>query len=155
MLAFVPITMRHREAVTQLVRSTREFTEEEASVAIELVDAALSGSDDYRVIVCESDGALSGYVCFGPTPMTDGTWDLYWIAVADEGRKQGVGRGLVDCMQVELKSRGARLVRVETSGQDIYKSTRAFYERTQFEVVARICDFYRRGDDLIVYGKYL
>jgi hypothetical protein len=58
-------------------------------------------------------------------------------------------------MMHELGSCGARLVRVETSGQPAYAATRAFYDRTKFEVVATIRDFYRTGDDLVVYGKYL
>jgi len=151
----VPIAEAHRAALDRLVQSTREFSADEAIVALELVDAAILGSADYRAIVCERQGEVLGYVCFGPTPMTEGTWDLYWIAVDASARGQGVGRELVLHMMRELSSRHARLVRVETSGQEAYASTRAFYEKTKFEVVARIRDFYRPGDDLVVYGKYL
>ncbi len=155
MISLGPAASRHRAALAQLVQSTHEFSEDERVVAIDLVDAALAGGLDYRVIVCEEGDEVLGYVCFGPTPMTEGTWDLYWIAVREQARKHGVGRRLIDQMMHELGSCGARLVRVETSGQPAYAATRAFYDRTKFEVVATIRDFYRTGDDLVVYGKYL
>lgn len=155
MTVVLPVARHHRDALALLVQRTPEFSQDEAIVALELIDSALAGSSDYRVLVCEDDGAPVGYVCFGPTPMTEGTWDLYWIAVDARTRGRGVGRRLVDRMMQELTSANARLVRVETSGQPAYASTRTFYERTKFEVVARIRDFYRPGDDLVVYGKYL
>jgi ribosomal protein S18 acetylase RimI-like enzyme len=148
-----PLAAGHREALLALLRSTPEFTADEVAVALELADASIAGSPDYLSIVDTEGDRLRGYVCFGPTPMTDGTWDLYWIVVSD--RKKGIGRALVNRMIDEVRRAGGRLVRVETSGQAAYEPTRAFYERSGFETVARIRDFYRPGDDLVVYGRYL
>jgi ribosomal protein S18 acetylase RimI-like enzyme len=134
------------------------FTKEEVSVALELIDAALADPDgEYRVLVAEGDGPwpLAGYVCFGPTPMTEGTWDLYWIVTQPEARGRGVARSLVERMEHELRARGARRVRVETSHLDNYGAAHAFYERLQYPVVARLPDFYRPGDDLLVMMKRL
>ena len=58
-------------------------------------------------------------------------------------------------MEDEIKAEGAHLVRVETAGLDAYAATRAFYDRIGYEVVARIRDFYARGNDLVIYGHYL
>jgi ribosomal protein S18 acetylase RimI-like enzyme len=149
------IAARHREALVALVRSTPEFTLDEVTVALELADASIKGSTDYRCLVDEEGDRLRGYICFGPTPMTDGTWDLYWIAVSARDRQKGVGRVLIGRMMEEVRRASGRLVRVETSGQAGYEATRAFYEHSGFETVARIRDFYRPGDDLVVYGKYL
>jgi ribosomal protein S18 acetylase RimI-like enzyme len=44
---------------------------------------------------------------------------------------------------------------VHTSSTTRYDKTRRFYERAGYEEVARIRDYYRRGDSLVVYGKYL
>ena len=67
------------------------FTRVEVAVALELVDGALAGDPDYRLQVAEVDGAIAGYACFGPSPMTAASWDLYWIAVAAPARGRGVG----------------------------------------------------------------
>jgi ribosomal protein S18 acetylase RimI-like enzyme len=137
------------------------FTREEASVALELIDGALARPDrDYNVLVAEGETRaparpIDGYVCFGPTPMTAGTWDLYWIVTHPEARGRGVARALVERMEHELRQRGARIVRVETSHLDGYGAARAFYERMRYPVVARVADFYRPGDDLLIMMKRL
>jgi len=107
------------------------------------------------VLVAELDGRLAGYVCYGPTPMTAGTWDLYWIVTHPDARKSGVARALVERMEAELRAFGARLIRVETSRLDGYGAARAFYERLDYPVCAVLPDFYRPGDDLLVMLKRL
>jgi ribosomal protein S18 acetylase RimI-like enzyme len=132
------------------------FTTEETSVALELIDAALAEpGGEYRVLVADLDGELAGYVCYGPTPMTEGTWDMYWIVTRPSCRGRGVARGLVENMESELRDIGARLVRVETSHLDNYASAHAFYARLAYPVVAQLADFYRPGEDLLVMMKRL
>jgi GNAT superfamily N-acetyltransferase len=132
------------------------FTREEVSVALELVDVALADpGGDYRALVAELDGRLGGYVCYGPTPMTESTWDLYWIVTHPDVRKHGIGRALVRRMEEQLRASGARRVRVETSQLDGYGAARRFYERMDYPVVAQLPDFYRRGDDLLILLKTL
>jgi GNAT superfamily N-acetyltransferase len=131
------------------------FTREEVSVALELIDAALAEPGEYRVLCADLDGRLAGYVCFGPTPMTEGTWDLYWIVTHPEARGRGVARRLVACMEEQVRALGARLVRIETSRLDGYEAARALYARLQYPEIAVMPDFYRPGDDLIVMLKRL
>jgi ribosomal protein S18 acetylase RimI-like enzyme len=145
-----------RAPLASLHERTPEFTAEEVSVALELIDAGLGGSPDYRFwIDVDEEQVVRGYICFGKTPMTEGTYDLYWIAVEPEQKVQGIGRGLVVAMEHEIATEGAYLVRVETAGAPAYEPTRAFYDRIGYEVVARVRDFYARGNDLLVYGHYL
>jgi len=128
------------------------------SVALELIDGALAEPNgSYRALVADGDGPwpIAGYVCYGPTPMTDGTWDLYWIVTHPEARGRGVARALVERMEAELRGLGARAVRVETSHLDNYGAAHRFYQRLHYPVVARIADFYRPGDDLLVMMKRL
>jgi GNAT superfamily N-acetyltransferase len=131
------------------------FSREERSVARQLIDAALAERDDYRVLVAECDGRVAGYVCYGPTPMTEGTWDLYWIVTHPDARGRGVARALIQRMEGELRGLGARAIRVETSQLDSYGAAHAFYARLEYPVVARLRDFYRVGDDLLVLMKRL
>lgn len=123
--------------------------------AVELIDLALEKPEqpDYVFKVAESDGAVLGYICYGPTPMTDATWDLYWVAAAPEARGKGVGKALVKAMEDDLRARSARQIRIETSSQEAYGTTRDFYARNQFVEQARLKDFYKLGDDLVILGK--
>ncbi|HSP78373.1 MAG TPA: GNAT family N-acetyltransferase, partial [Myxococcaceae bacterium] len=120
-------------------------------IATELVDLTLAPNDtDYQILVADRDGTLVGYVCYGPTPMTEDTFDLYWIASAPEVRGQGVGASLISGMEADLRRRNARLVRVETSATEAYGPTRGFYASMKYTEEARIRDFYKVGDDLII-----
>lgn len=152
----VNLEPRHRARLASLLEQTAEFTPDDVKVALELIDEGLAHPDDpdgYRFIVDEEGGELRGYVCFGPTPMTRGCFDLYWIAVDDELRGAGVGRRLLEATEQRIRASGGRLLRVETAGLDDYAATRAFYERTGFTVAARIEDFYWEGNDLVIFTK--
>ncbi|WP_244222052.1 GNAT family N-acetyltransferase [Corallococcus exercitus] len=94
-----------------------------------------------------------GYCCYGPTPMTENTFDLYWIASAPEVRGQGIGAGLISAMEADLRRRKARIIRVETSATEAYGPTRGFYASMKYGEEARIKDFYKQGDDLIILTK--
>ncbi|HLM43343.1 MAG TPA: GNAT family N-acetyltransferase [Myxococcaceae bacterium] len=123
---------------------------------MELVDLALQPNNaDYRIQVADKDGQIVGYVCYGPTPMTEGTYDLYWIASDPEVRGQGVGASLISGMEGDLRRLKARLIRVETSATEAYGPTRGFYASMKYMEEARIRDFYKVGDDLIMLSKRL
>ncbi len=124
--------------------------------ALEVIDTALRPNDpSYRVLVVLKDERLVGYICFGPTPMTDGTYDLYWIASDPDVRGQGIGAALVSAMEGELRRTHARLIRVETSAMEAYGPTRGFYKAMQYHEEARFRDFYKAGEDLIILSKRL
>lgn len=123
-------------------------------VALEVFDAAVAGSSDYLAIGAEVGGALAGWICWGPTPCTVGTWDLYWMAVDPAHHGMGVGTALLAEMERRLAGH-ARLIVVETAGRPDYTPTRAFYEARGYAAAARIADYYEPGDDLVVYVKRL
>ncbi len=54
-----------------------------------------------------------------------------------------------------VKSKGGRLILAETSSRPAYFNTWQFYVHSGYSEIARIRDFYKIGDDLVVYGKYL
>jgi ribosomal protein S18 acetylase RimI-like enzyme len=144
-----------RSPLADLLAKTKEFSPPEVEVALELIDAVLAGDEDYEVLVAEDDSSQDhtacGYICFGPTSMTNGTYDLYWIAVHPSLKGKGIGRQLVHAMDEALSARDARLVRVETEGGAAYDATRAFYDSIGYERAAVFKDFYRPGVDLVTY----
>ena len=147
---------RDREQLASLIQRIETFSQEEITVAIELVDLALQPNNpDYKILVAERDGKLVGYVCYGPTPMSEGTYDLYWIASDPTVRGQGVGASLIAGMEGDLRRLKARLIRVETSATEAYGPTRGFYASMKYNEEARIRDFYKVGDDLIMLTKRL
>jgi ribosomal protein S18 acetylase RimI-like enzyme len=142
-----------RAALAAMLGEIDQFKAEEVEVALELVDAALTGPHSgYHAIVARSD-ELAGYICFGPTPLTEATWDLYWIAVSPRLQGQGIGRALYDQFVAYMRGRGGRQIRIETSSQESYAATGGFYERLGFEVAGRLRDFYAPGDDLLVFYR--
>ncbi|MEW5741580.1 MAG: GNAT family N-acetyltransferase [Myxococcota bacterium] len=124
--------------------------------ALELIDAALQPSNrDYQILVAAREGKVVGYCCYGPTPMTQGTFDLYWIASDPQVRGQGVGAALVSGMEGDIRRRQGRLIRVETSAMEAYGPTRGFYAAMQYKEESRFRDFYKPGEDLIILAKRL
>ena len=114
-----------------------------------------SWGSGYFFVLAERHGELVGYSCWGPTPATEGTFDLYWIAVKPRVHGTGVGKALLEHSEALVKSLGGRLLVAETSSRASYDGTRMFYQRTKFIEAARIKDYYSIGDDLVVYAKYL
>lgn len=151
-----PLEGKDREPLASLIRRIETFSPEEVECAIELVDLALQPNNrDYKILVADRDGKLVGYICYGPTPMTEGTYDLYWIASDPTVRGQGIGASLVAGMEADLRRQKGRLIRVETSATEAYGPTRGFYASMKYMEEARIREFYKAGDDLIILSKRL
>ena len=151
-----PVVTQDRTQLEGLLRRIETFTADEVDCALELIDGASQPSNkDYQVLVAARDGKIVGYVCYGPTPMTDGTFDLYWIASDPQVRGQGVGAALVSAMEGDIRRRKGRLIRVETSAMEAYGPTRGFYAAMQYKEESRFRDFYKPGEDLIILAKRL
>jgi len=146
-----------RPTLEAILRSDTTFRDDEVAVALELVDDALGDENsDYWFRIAELDGEAAGYICFGPTPMTDCTFDLYWIVVHASFRGKGIARTLISDMEAALLERGPKAqIRVETSQSEGYGAARKLYERAGYPETARFADFYSEGDDLIVFYKSL
>jgi ribosomal protein S18 acetylase RimI-like enzyme len=151
-----PLQQPDRLQLAELLARIETFSPLEVECALELIDLALTPTNkDYQVLVAMRDDHVVGYVCYGPTPMTDGTFDLYWIASSPEVRGQGVGAALVSAMEGDIRRRKGRLIRVETSAMEAYGPTRGFYAAMQYREESRFRDFYKVGEDLIILAKRL
>ncbi len=145
------------EQIRSLVIATDVFTQEEIDIAVELLEIYLNdpAQKDYEMFSCAEEDRVHGYICFGPTPATTSTYDLYWIAVDPTIHGKGIGSQLLSFTESYLKSKSGRLLIAETSSTPKYDKTRAFYERKGFQNLAHIKEYYKPDDDLIIYGKYL
>jgi GNAT superfamily N-acetyltransferase len=152
-------TLRHltaadRGRIEEISRAVGVFRADEIAVALEVFDGAVAGSSDYLALGAEHEGRLAGWICWGPTPCTLGTFDLYWMAVDPALHGAGVGSALLHAMEARLLG-VARLIVVETAGRPDYAPTRGFYEARGYRAASRIPDFYAPGDDQVVYVKRL
>jgi ribosomal protein S18 acetylase RimI-like enzyme len=155
-----PITPGDHSRIHEIVTAAGNFSDQEIETAMELVDEALETGEEsgYIIVVAEMRGstaAIAGYACYGPTPLTEGVFDLYWIAVHPEAQGRGVGRNLIRYAEDDIRSRGGRMLLIETSSREGYDATIAFYEHANYEMAARIKNFYRVGDDKLVFLKEL
>jgi D-alanine-D-alanine ligase len=145
-----------RGRIEEITRAVRRFREDEIPVAMEVFDAAVGTYPDgsYHVLGAELDTHLVGWICWGPTPCTLGTYDLYWMAVDPAVQGNGIGTALLTEMERQLSGL-ARLIVVETAGRPDYAATRAFYQARGYAAVSTIPDFYAPGDDQVVFVKHV
>jgi ribosomal protein S18 acetylase RimI-like enzyme len=144
-----------RPAVREALVACGAFTDEEVRVALEVLDAGLAGGldGDYPMFAAEVDGRFAGYVCVGQTPLTHSTWHLYWICVHPKAQGHGVGCALQARAEAFVRSRGGERIVLETSATAGYARARTFYAEAGYAMVGRIPDFYRPGDDCLVYCR--
>ena len=150
-----PVGRAQRAPLERLTRATGLFRPEEVALAVELLDDNLAGDDDYRFLGAYAGEDLVGYACWGPTPGTQGTYDLYWIVVDPTWQGKGVGTRLLAAVEQTLIADRGRLIVVETPSRADYAPTRSFYERRGYAQAARLRGYYAPADDLVIYRKDL
>ncbi len=148
---------RDKPAVMRILKATPEFKPSEVVIAEELLDSYLNSPTDsgYYVLVADIDSAVAGYVCYGPTPLTEATWDIYWMAVEPELKGRGIGNALLSAAEEQIRVSHGRLAIIETSGTPQYEKTRHFYFARGWEKVCQIADFCAPGDDQVLCIKRL
>ena len=144
--------------VLHITKNAGVFNQGEIDCVAELWDEYLrQGSErsGYYFLVDREDEQVTGYACYGPRALTEGTFDLYWIAVDPQNRRSGVGKKLLVRVEEAVRQLGGRLLVVETSGLEKYAPTRRFYLATGYLLEATLRDFYADGDDLVIFTKRL
>ncbi len=156
-----PLVASDRDGVIRILENAGNFTIAEVETALELIDEwiQLGEESGYLTYILESsdDDAIGvlGYICFGHTPLTESTYDLYWIAVDKSKHRGGVGKRLLRFAEEEVARRGGKLLLIETSSQETYGGTIQFYERTGYEMVGRVDEYYKPGDHKLIFAKRL
>jgi D-alanine-D-alanine ligase len=148
---------RHSDlrALRRLVESTGVFYPEEIEIAMELLEERLrrGARSGYEFIFADRAGELVGYCAWGAVPLTKGSYDLYWIAVAPEAQGLGLGRQLMRLAELAVAKLGGGRVYIETSSRAAYVRTRRFYRAAGYKQAARLPHFYARGDHKVVFYK--
>lgn len=150
-----PATPHDRARIHEILVATERFTPVQIGWAMELVDLAELRAEYTACVLEEAGGAVQGYVLYGPTPKTEGVFDLYWIAVDPKKQGRGYGRTLLDYVEKEVRKSDGRMLLIETSSKRSYAPTIRFYQRAGYREITRIKDFYRIEDDKVVFSKPL
>ncbi len=139
----------------RLVAATGVFYRAERIIALELLQERLRHgvASGYSFFFADIGTELVGYCAWGRVPLTERSYDLYWIAV-DPGRQGlGIGQALMRLAERAVARRGGGGLYIETSSRQAYARTRRFYKVAGYRRVARLADFYAPGDHKIVFCK--
>jgi ribosomal protein S18 acetylase RimI-like enzyme len=147
---------KDRARLHSMLIDSHAFTAEEIDIAMELIDIVLKceNQKDYKIdcMVDDQDQTM-GYICYGPAPMTQGTFDLYWIVVDPIFQGQGIGSKLLDFLEEGVRKEGGRMILADTSTIPQYEKTQNFYLRNGFQEMARVPDYYYPGNDRVTFCK--
>jgi D-alanine-D-alanine ligase len=145
------------QAIRRIVEGCGIFRTDEVGASLELIEAALEkqARSAYHCLILEGKDGIAGAACLGKAPRTDGTYHLYWIAVAPPCQGQGLGHKLLLGVEAWIRQAGGKVVIAEASAQQSHIQARQFYLRRGFRLVGDVPDFYREGDSRLTYAKYL
>jgi GNAT superfamily N-acetyltransferase len=151
------ITPADTETLVALTDATGLFKPLEIVALREVLDDfhATNYADNHHGVAFEADGVILGYAYYAPAPMTEGTWELYWIAVRKDQQGRGIGGKLLRHVEDDVKKRGGRVLFLGTGSLPHYEMTRQFYRNQQYEQHAMLKDYYAAGDSMIVFRKEL
>ncbi|MDD2252060.1 MAG: GNAT family N-acetyltransferase [Dehalococcoidales bacterium] len=152
-----PARQTDKNDLVFLLKNISQFEPYELTVAQELIDEYLcqGTSSGYYILVALEADVLAGYICYGPTPLTESTWDIYWEAVSPTLQGKGIGRALIESAEANICAIGGHLILIETSSSPAYENTRKFYVSNGYQLASCIPDFYAPNDDRLTYCKKL
>lgn len=153
-----PAAEADKAQIADITARAGVFSQEEVDSVPAMFDEYLqygAEASGYHFIVYREGEHVLGYAIYGYRDLTDGVYDLYWIAVDPQARRKSIGRKLLTACEDAVRAAGGRMIIAETSGTMEYESTREFYLRTGYKAEAVIKDFYKPGDDLYIFIKRL
>jgi ribosomal protein S18 acetylase RimI-like enzyme len=150
-----PVSASDKTVLIHILENTPEFKPSEIVVAREVLDSCLKDpiNSGYFILVAEDNNEVVGYICYGPAPLTNGTWDIYWEAVVRGKRGAGIGSSLIKAAEKEIIKSAGRLLLIETSSTGAYANARQFYNQHGYHEIACVTDFYEPGDDKLILQK--
>jgi len=151
-----PTTPDDKAALIALADAVGLFRPNELEELSEMLDAYYNGSLGVNHFwVTDDDDGPVGVAYYAPEQMADQVWNLYLIAIHPDRQGQGRGGMLIRHVEQAITALGGRMLLVETSGVPSFELTRAFYRKYGYDEEARIRDFYRPGEDKIIFRKAL
>ena len=148
-----PITPSDLNALYKVVDSSELFP---SAYLDEMIADYLNNPDteDIWFTCVDSDIPVAIGYCV-PEKLTDGTYNLLAIGVVKESQGKGIASEMMNYIEQLLKQKGARVLIVETSSDSAQLTARSFYRKIGYSQEAVIRDFWKEGEDKIVFWKKL
>jgi ribosomal protein S18 acetylase RimI-like enzyme len=152
-----PTTPADTPELLTLTAATGFFKPHDVEILREVLDDyhASNHAEGHRAVTSEHDGHVVGFAYYAPTPMTNGTWTLWWIAVSKHTQSRGIGGKLLQHVEEDVRQLGGRIMLIETSSVEMYEPTRKFYRKHGYDQEAVVRDYYTDGDGLVIFRKRL
>lgn len=154
-----PATSDDINALLALTEATGLFEPHElegfGGMISEHLEGQREGQSETDFWVVDDEDGLRGAAYYAPEAFSEGVWNLYFIGVHPTYQGKGRGSILLNYVEKALKEQGERLLLVETSGMGSFEKTRTFYRKNGYDEEARIRDFYKPGDDKVIFRKAL
>ncbi len=144
------------KSIKEILESTGFFYDYEVDIAIELAQENLAKGEEisgYIFIIVEEAGNPEAFACYGKTPCTADSFDLYWIAVHENQKGKGIGKQLMKLVEENIAELSGRNIWIETSSRPLYDPTRKFYLNLGCKIVAELPNFYGENDHKVVFLK--
>jgi GNAT superfamily N-acetyltransferase len=147
-----------KHKIEEILRSTGFFYDFEVATALEIVDETLADGEEksgYYWMKLSYEGSITAFANYGRNDFSVHSWELYWIAVHQNTRQKNLGSILLKAVEDDARSKGCKIMWIETSGRPLYKPTEGFYLKNGYELAASLKDFYGPGDPKQIYSKIL
>ncbi|MEM4267609.1 MAG: GNAT family N-acetyltransferase [Candidatus Woesearchaeota archaeon] len=142
------------DLITNFAKRTKKFRKKEIKELKNSLEYAFKNEGEYYKAKCYvENGSVKGVVVYGETYLTTATYDIYWIIVDPYEQGRGIGSRLLKHAEKKIIERGAKIIILNTSSKKSYRAVRKFYEHRGYKIEARIKNYYRKRDDLLIYVK--
>ena len=145
-------------AIISVAKKIKQFSDEDIACIEDLWKESIHSDTDpdrYHFIIAKNTEQVLGFACYGHRPLTEGTYDFYWLGVDPAFQKQGIGQALIERVENEVRDKNGYLLIIETSSIEKFSLPRAIYASLGYQLVGQIPDFYKPGDGLVIYTKKL
>lgn len=151
-----PATSSDKDEMNELFASINLFQPEELEFMAELVDNYFKGDlGEGHYWIVNDDKGLTSAAYYAPESFGQNVYNLYFIGVLPDKQGQGTGSLMLKYVENHLRELKQRLLLVETSGVASFEKTRYFYLKNDYEKEAVIREYYKEGDDKVIYRKKL
>lgn len=147
------VTKSDIEGLKKVVESSELFPSEYLDEMISDYFNNPETQDIWFVYIDNDKQVAIGYCV--PEKLTDGTYNLLAIGVSQDSQRTGIASQMMNYIEQLLKQKDGRILIVETSSDDAQIGARNFYKKIGYTQAAVIKDFWKDGEDKIVFWKKL